>query len=360
VRVRVFSDRWSEKGGADLHLRRIVQWLSVRGDEVVWCAGRGTAPPGLATRRIRGLDTPVHGPVDIPALQEAVRAADRVVVQNVVNPTALAAIDDLVGAGRIRSIVQDHRAFCPGPGKTIPGRGACRKVFDRAPCHHCLADDRYRKRMTDLTRDRAQVLRCWPTMVLSAFMKTELRRAGWSTVSVIPPWLDVGPCRSDPGDRLALGGRLVRHKGVTIAMEAWNRGGRPLPLVVAGDGPEREHCDGAAMLGWLTQSDWMELLGGIRALLFPAIWQEPFGILCVEALSRGVPVLVADVGGTREWSDAGCLRMAPGDVQALADAIRRLAGDPKAAGELGESGRRMVAERFSRSAVTPRLAGFLG
>ena len=78
-------------------------------------------------------------------------------------------------------------------------------------------------------------------------------------------------------------------------------------------------------------------------------------MLGVEALAEATPVIVAATGGTGEWSDAGCLRVAAGDVAEMAGAISRLDGDPGLARRLGIEGRLMVADRFRRAPIESRL-----
>jgi glycosyltransferase involved in cell wall biosynthesis len=90
-------------------------------------------------------------------------------------------------------------------------------------------------------------------------------------------------------------------------------------------------------------------------VLFPARWQEPFGILGVEALAQGTPVVVADRGGTSEWSSRGCLRVPAGDVPAMAEAIRSLADSPERATTLGREGQSAVRKLFARETIVRRL-----
>ena len=97
------------------------------------------------------------------------------------------------------------------------------------------------------------------------------------------------------------------------------------------------------------------MLRRARALLFPSRWQEPFGILGVQSLAQGTPVIVADSGGTGEWSDQGCLAVPAGDVGAMAEALSRLEAEPALALDLGRRGRAMVATRFSRRVVEEGL-----
>ena len=61
------------------------------------------------------------------------------------------------------------------------------------------------------------------------------------------------------------------------------------------------------------------------------------------------------IGGPGEGTDAGCLRGAAGDVDAMASAMSALAADPAIAVALGREGRAMVAERFARAPIESRL-----
>jgi glycosyltransferase involved in cell wall biosynthesis len=65
------------------------------------------------------------------------------------------------------------------------------------------------------------------------------------------------------------------------------------------------------------------------ALVFPSEWEEPFGLVPVEAMACGTPVVATGTGGSAEFlADGGnCLRYPPGDPAALAEAVTRLAAD---------------------------------
>jgi glycosyltransferase involved in cell wall biosynthesis len=93
-------------------------------------------------------------------------------------------------------------------------------------------------------------------------------------------------------------GRLVAYKRVDLAVSACTRLG--LPLVVAGSGPELERLRSLAgptvrFEGSVSDERYLELLAGARALLFPG--EEDFGIVPVEAMAAGVPVIAFGRGG---------------------------------------------------------------
>jgi glycosyltransferase involved in cell wall biosynthesis len=64
-------------------------------------------------------------------------------------------------------------------------------------------------------------------------------------------------------------------------------------------------------------------------VLFPSEWNEPFGIVGLEAMACAVPVVATGTGGSGEYlaHESNCLLFEKGDPDALADAVRRLAGD---------------------------------
>jgi glycosyltransferase involved in cell wall biosynthesis len=356
VLILYLTDRLSTRGGADNHLLQVVEAAQGWGDEVVVGVGRRqrgvSLPLGTTGVVIKGLGATEASTQRLSTLPQLLKRADVVHIQNVMNPVAL---EMAVASGRAVVTVQDHRVFCPGPGRTLPDGSLCHRMMDTAACAECLPDGAYRRQMVELTAARGNALRGARLLVLSRYMADELAAAGLPGAEVLPPWVDVMAGPVVPGHGFILGGRLVAHKGVMAAYEAWQHAGTGQPLLLAGDGKLTEQLGRAEGLGWLDRDRLGVVLGNARALLFPSFWQEPFGILGVEALAAGTPVIVASSGGTAEWSDAGCLRVAPGDHFAMVEAICLLADDPLLASRLGAEGRAMAAARFARGPIEARL-----
>jgi glycosyltransferase involved in cell wall biosynthesis len=356
VRVLYLSDRLSLRGGADRHLLQVITWAAGAGHRVAVAAGRieseVSLPATVTCERVRDLASPVPAWTGGQLLERLLEDADLVHCQNVMNPVALAFA---AATGRAVVTVQDHRLFCPGPGKTLPDGSRCRTAMSGDVCSQCLPDRSYRERMVELTDARRKAVGGARLVVLSRYMAEELGAAGLPGAQVIPPWVEVPAGEPEPGDAFLLAGRLVAHKAPLDAWQAWRRAGCGLPLRVAGAGSLERELEGAQRFGWLRPEALAGELRRSRALLLPARWQEPFGMIGVEALANATPVIAAATGGTGEWTDAGCLRVAAGDVGAMAAAMSTLAADPAVALALGRAGRAMVAERFARAPIEGRL-----
>ncbi len=329
-RILHLSDRLSQRGGADWYLLSLLAGLSVDEDSVVG-VGRddGTAVAPCAVEIVSGLDAAAREPVAdaLDRLATSFRA-DVVHVHNVMNPEAL----EWAAARGAVMTVQDHRTFCPGRGKlTLDGR-VCREPMSASACASCFTDAAYAERIMGVTDERLGAVRRMERLtVFSEYMKGELTSVGVDAhrIRVVPPFvdgLDRDAVASGPPCVL-FAGRLVAAKGVTDALAAWRRSGVSLPLVVAGTGPERAtlEAEGVDVLGWVTHEKMSGVYRRARALILPSRWQEPFGIVGIEALAMGVPVVAWESGGVAEWHPGeGLVRW--GDVGALATALGRAVG----------------------------------
>lgn len=94
---------------------------------------------------------------------------------------------------------------------------------------------------------------------------------------------------------------LVPYKRVDLAVEAFNRLGEK--LLIAGTGPEKEKLEIMAkrnieFLGWQSDENLAKLYSSCRALIFPGV--EDFGIVPLEAMASGKPVVALGAGGALE------------------------------------------------------------
>jgi glycosyltransferase involved in cell wall biosynthesis len=131
------------------------------------------------------------------------------------------------------------------------------------------------------------------------------------------------------------------------------------PLVLAGPPGWGEALDLAGLPagavrtpGYLAEEDLVRLVAGAAALAVPS-WYEGFGLPALEALACGTPVVAADLPALREVLADQVELVPPGDADALADALLRIAGDAALRTSLGEAAReRAAAYTWERSAQT--------
>lgn len=184
---------------------------------------------------------------------------------------------------------------------------------------------------------------------------------------------DADPAESTDQASILFVGRLVERKGVQHLVEAMTRlEDRSAHLHVVGEGPmkpeleriarERYIKDRITFHGFVPAGELRRRFAACDVFVLPAVYDakgdvEGLGVVLIEALSYGRPVVASRAGGIVDVirdRETGLL-VPPGDVAALADAIRSLLDDPELARSLGEAGRRHVRENFSWDAITDRL-----
>jgi glycosyltransferase involved in cell wall biosynthesis len=143
-----------------------------------------------------------------------------------------------------------------------------------------------------------------------------------------------------PADRIAFVGRLVTEKGIWVLLDAMRRLHRPdLVLDVVGEGPLerqlRETLRSGGMparvnfWGYLAPAQVREVLVRAALAVVPSTWPEPLGLVVLEALACGVPVVASAVGGIPEMvqHEGNGLLVQPDDPAVLAKAIERVLRD---------------------------------
>ncbi|MFL5895593.1 MAG: glycosyltransferase family 4 protein [Thermoleophilaceae bacterium] len=179
-------------------------------------------------------------------------------------------------------------------------------------------------------------------------------------------FLDPAPPR-EWGWRLLAPGRLDPRKGLRTAVEALALLPRARLAIVGGgdEGHAAELRSLAAELGVAERVDFQpprpraELVAAYRdadAVLFPVLWAEPFGLVPLEAMGIGRPVVATGRGGSGEYLRDGenCLLHEPGDARSLAQAVERLAADA-ALRERLRAGGFQTAPRFARGRWNERV-----
>ncbi|MFI5942728.1 glycosyltransferase [Streptomyces uncialis] len=174
--------------------------------------------------------------------------------------------------------------------------------------------------------------------------------------------------RAGSGEHLLYLGRLAETKGVRLLMAAWDEitadGGVGVPLVIAGAGPlEREVTAWAAgrddvrFAGLYDPARCRRAIARSVAVVAPSTWLEAFGLVVVEAMAAGVPVVAAGHGAFVELVEDGVtgLLHQPNDPASLASRLRRITAEPDRNREMGRAARRRYEQDFSPAVGLERL-----
>ncbi|MGH6689475.1 MAG: glycosyltransferase [Gammaproteobacteria bacterium] len=216
--------------------------------------------------------------------------------------------------------------------------------------------------------DRTSSARVDRFAAISRHVAARIERCYGRTSEVVYPPVDVQRFALADGDDDAfylVVSALVPYKRLDLAVRAAGHLGRR--LLVVGSGPEERRLRALAgprveFLGWRSDAEIAELYRRCRAVLFPGL--EDFGIVPLEAMAAGRPVIAFAAGGALETVIPPGGEKPPTGLffhaqraDALAEAMRRLedgavAFDPKAL--------RARAEEFDRSRFKERMASFLG
>ena len=169
---------------------------------------------------------------------------------------------------------------------------------------------------------------------------------------------------------IVFAGRLEYEKGVQTVLEALPRietGAPGTRFVVAGAGTHREElerraadlgvADRVRFEGFCDEARLRALYGAADLVIVPSLY-EPFGLVALETMACGSPVIAADTGGLREIVDHDItgLRFTPGDADSLAEVAIRLLTDRRMGRRLALEAQSLLAERHSWSAVAARTA----
>jgi glycosyltransferase involved in cell wall biosynthesis len=137
-----------------------------------------------------------------------------------------------------------------------------------------------------------------------------------------------------PGDYFAFLGRISPEKRLDRAIEIAKRVGVPLRIAAKVDKVDASYFKQQIeplladplvhFLGEIGEEDKSAFLGNARALLFPIDWPEPFGLVMIEAMATGTPVVAFEGGSVREVVDEGVTGFIVEDLDGAVDAAKQI------------------------------------
>jgi glycosyltransferase involved in cell wall biosynthesis len=156
------------------------------------------------------------------------------------------------------------------------------------------------------------------------------------------PSLPLTTSASGSRDTVLFLGRMTTLKGGDVLVRAMRQVvsdlGRPVRLVMAGEGPQRADWQqlaarlrvSAEFPGWLDANKRLNVLAQASVLAVPSLWPEPFGLVGLEGAARGVPAVAFDTGGIRQWLHhdvSGVLVPPASGAEGMASALTSVLGD---------------------------------
>jgi len=139
---------------------------------------------------------------------------------------------------------------------------------------------------------------------------------------------------AEPGSYLAFLGRASPEKRVDRAIEIAKRVGMPLKIAAKVDSADRRYFKREIepllndphieWLGEISDKDKDEFLGNAYALLFPIDWPEPFGLVMIESMACGTPVIAYACGSVAEVMDDGVTGFVVNEIEEAVEAVRRV------------------------------------
>lgn len=269
--------------------------------------------------------------------------------------------------------LHDHRLFCLREHKyTALGHKTCSRTVGLG-CYSCSGGIRRREdgslglaRVGALKAEQRENQALDAVVVGSDYMASHALQHGFDQerVHVIPLYADApgepDEVRGgeDPERYLLFVGQLIRGKGLDVLLRAMARTRSSIPLVVVGAGRQEEDYRRLArelglenrviFKGWLPTEAVNRLYRKAHCVVVPSRAPETFALVGVQAMSHGVPVIAAAVGGMGQWLDDGVTGIAfpSGDAAALATAIDRVAEEGAMASSMGAAGRDRWAAHF--------------
>jgi phosphatidylinositol alpha-mannosyltransferase len=155
-------------------------------------------------------------------------------------------------------------------------------------------------------------------------------------------------------------GRHEPRKGLAVLLDAFAGLERDAVLWIAGDGPQTDELrardvPGVEWLGGISEREKAARLRAATVACFPSVGSESFGIVLLEALAAGAPVVASDISGYRNVARAGreALLFEAGNGGALRDTLRSVLDDPGRRQALVAAGRERAAE-FSMTRLAER------
>jgi glycosyltransferase involved in cell wall biosynthesis len=378
VRLMHLNDHIDYVGGVETYVLSTIPLLEQRGIAQAVVYGKGE--PGRVERGFHVPQISNPSPADSRLAADGVTRAieefqpDLAQVHNLQNVAAIEAC-----LQRIPTVlyVPEYRYVCPASSfyfrrtNTICERTCSPACFALGPVRRCLTPRIplnlwYYRRVQWMKR---HAHRFASIIAISGYVRDRLIAGGFPAdkINVLPYYCPLSPVDAPaaaPEEHSILFlGRMTRYKGT----EQFIRILAKLPSNVRGvmvgnaDAPLRRSIVSlATQLGcenrleirsWASREEIREIIARTSVVTFPSVYPEALGLVGMEAMATGVPVVGFDVGGTSEWLHNGRTgySVAVNDLDGFASRIQEILQSPELRQTLATNGLQVIEEKFSQA-----------
>lgn len=353
MRILLVTDWNRGHGGAEAYIASLRESLIAAGDQVrLMTSSAGTMGNGMAEYVAFGTEQvipqtllQIANPSAVYQARKALREfhPDVTMVNMFAHHLSPAVLHALRGVP-IVLLVSDYKCICPIGSKLRPDETLC-EAHAGWGCHTagCLSlphwlRDQPRYALIRSGIDRAECVISCSDWVQKALQSEQIQS---ERVYLAVPGAGLN-YRREPtvSPTFLFCGRFDVEKGVDRLIRAFAKVSSDFPdsrLRIAGRGPLLTDLESLAIelgmegcidfLGWLEPAEVEEELSRTWALVAPSLWAEPLGLVAVEAIVRGVPVIATASGGFAETVEEGVtgFLVPNGDTETLAQRMRDIA-----------------------------------
>ena len=293
---------------------------------------------------------------------QLIKSCDIIVIHNIIPEEYL----KYLPVNRTLFFAHDHNIYCRRHHYYTPiGRTNCSRSYNKLRCFIC-----------SLGRNEAPPLEAYrklPALVLSDFMAENLRKNGFDRVIKVPAFIKTSAKERSfmPNGvlRILFLGQLIRGKGADLLLKALAKLDIPFECTIAGDGNDRrmlenmvekfEIGDKVNFAGFVSEPE--KLWDDCDVFVFPIRWQEPFGLVGLEAMAHGVPAVAFELGGVSEWLINGRNGVSV-PVRADLNAALKLMYEQREhlLPEMGKAGSSLAEEKFSEEIFVEKFKAVCG
>jgi len=383
MRVLFVHQSCGNLGGAESNILATAGALSQRGYRVGLLTQKGTGRGEAAWREIFGANLFFLSQTGAPGALRRFRP-DALYVHKWED---LPSLEQLLDAGvPALRMVHDHDLYCLRSYRYHPlTRRVCHRALGAYCVFPCLAPLKRNPQgplpvrwasFFEKKSELALARQFDVSLVATKYMRDELLLNGFSPRRIeicapVPPAAE--PLRSSFSERnlLVFAGQLVRGKGVDVLLRALAQVRGKFEALILGEGNHRAQCealcaklgleDRVSFKGFVPQNEMRALYAEATAVLVSSVWPEPMGLVGIEAMRFGLPVVAFDAGGISEWLRDGENGFLVPWMAAAAYArrVEELLADKAKAREMGRRGLERAEGDFAFEPYIDRLESFL-